>query len=432
LRQGRPHKAVFIFYLNIIMTGSARRKEGRYQRRLAQRNLKKDAFLSNYDNFALICDPNNLKIAFKKSRCGVQWKESVQRYEMNLLQNITETVRKLEAGENITLGFVEFFLNERGKNRRIRSVHISERVPQKVTCDRVLVPILSRPLIYDNGASLKKKGLHFSFRRLITHLSKYYRKYKTNEGYCLQIDFSKYFDSIQHKILFQGFNKYIKDRRIIKLLYDFITPFGDGISLGLGSQVSQISAIFFTNPIDHLIKEKYRIKYYGRYMDDLYLIHPDKKYLLSCLEGIKTECEKLGIKVNLKKTKITKLKDGVHFLKGIYSVSETGKIIRRATQDSRKRMRSKLIKFKRLYDSGKMNMSDIRTAYQSWRGNYRRRFYAYHTIRRMDALFNALFIKNNMEGKNHGKCVCMEGWRKADQPHGLKSSGGSGRIIKTA
>jgi hypothetical protein len=381
---------------------SEERRAARYQRRKARREKKKHEYLSQYDDFSLITDPNNLYEAYQKSKREVSWKESVQRYEMNLLVNIAETVQKLRAGENVSHGFVEFNIMERGRLRHIKSVHISERVVQKCLCDQVLVPIISRSLIYDNGASLKNKGLHFAVRRFITHLSKYYRKYRTNEGYCLSVDFSKYFDNIRHDILFNMQRKVIKDPRIMKLLYDFITPFGDNISLGLGSQVSQISAIFYADPVDHYEKEKRRIKYYGRYMDDLYLIHPDKEYLLECLEDIKRICAGIGITVNLQKTRIVKLKDGIHFLKGIYTLKENGKITRMAEPESRKRMRRKLKKFSGLLKSGHMNSYDIYTAYQSWRGNYRRRFDAYHTVKRMDALYNELFIRNHTSEVNYG------------------------------
>jgi len=376
---------------------SAERKQVRFQRRKAIRDLKKQAFYSKHDDFSLIVDPNNLYIAFKKSMRGVAWKESVQKYEMNIFMNIAETIKKLENGQSVSRGFVEFDLNERGKIRHIKSAHISERVVQKCLCDQVFVPILSRSLIYDNGASMKNKGLHFSIRRLITHMTKYYR-HKGNEGYCLQIDFSKYFDSIRHDILFKSFRKYIKDERILNLLYDFIKPFGNEISLGLGSQVSQISALFYVNILDHFIKEKKRIKYYGRYMDDLYLIHHDKKYLIECLNGINEICAELGIKINQRKTKITKLKDGVHFLKGVYMLKPNGKIVRKATQNSRKSMRRKLKKYMHLYDIKRMSSQDIRNAYQSWRGNYKRRFNSYYTVKRMDALYNELFIYNHHIG----------------------------------
>jgi hypothetical protein len=401
---------------------SAERKQCRYQRRKAKRDQKKHDFISKHDDFSHVISPDNLYTAYKKSKRGVAWKESVQRYGMNVFMNIADTIYKLERGQNVTCGFVEFFLKERGKVRHIRSVHISERVVQKCLCDQVLVPVLSRPLIYDNGASLKNKGLHFAIRRLITHMSKYYRQNKNNTGYCLQIDFKKYFDSIRHDILFKSIREHLKDERVIKLLYDFIKPFGNGISLGLGSQVSQITALFHANILDHFIKEKCGIKYYGRYMDDLYLIHRSKKYLLECLAGINEICVKLDIRINERKTKITKLKDGVHFLKGIYYLKPNGKIVRIATQDSRKRMKKKIRKFKRLYELGRMSTDDVRVAYQSWRGNYRRRFNAYHTIRRMDALYNELFINNHHLEGNYGRNLSLEGRRQSSPPHKQKGS----------
>jgi len=386
-------EAVQGVFIKVKRMNSQERKKARFERRIKKREAKRQEKVSLYDNFENVADPDNIYLAFKKSRCEVSWKESIQRYEMNLLKNITETSRRLLAGEDITRGFVEFDIFERGRPRHIKSVHIYERSAQKSFCDYALVPMISRSLIYDNGASLKNKGLHFAINRLIAHIGKFYRTNGySNDGYCLLIDFSKYFDNIRHDILFKQYDSVFSDKRIVKLLRDFITPFGDNKSLGLGSQVSQISAIFYPNKMDHYIKEVLRIKYYGRYMDDLYLIHKDKKYLEYCLMDIKKICTSLGITVNLKKSKIIKLKDGIKFLKGIYALTDTGRIIRRADPSSRKRMRRKLVKFKTLYEAGKMSQSDVYTAYQSWRGNYLKRFDAFHTVRRMDGLYNGLFI----------------------------------------
>jgi retron-type reverse transcriptase len=379
---------------------SQERHEARYQRRKAERALKRKKKLTQYDNFERVADIDNLYQAFKDSMRGVVWKESVQRYEANVMRNIIETRRKLLAGEGVQSGFVEFTLRERGKIRHIKSVHISERIVQKCLCVQVLVPILSNSLIYDNGASIKGKGVSFAIRRFIAHIARWYRENNnSNTGYALLIDFSKFFDNIDHTILFELLKTKISDERIIDLTKRFITVFGEGKSLGLGSQVSQISAIFYPDKLDHYIKETLRIKYYGRYMDDLYLIHQDREYLIKCLSEIKKICDTLHITINMKKTSIIPLKNGVKFLKGIYSLTETGRIIRRADPVSRKRMRRKLNKLKILFEAGKIKYNDIYTSYQSWRGNYIKRFDAYQTIKRMDGLYNRLFIKLR---KTHG------------------------------
>jgi len=372
---------------------SKERKQGRYERRNARREAKRNAALAAYDDFNNIADADNLFKSFLRSRRGVSWKESVQRYEAYILLNIAEARRKLLAGESVQSGFVEFILNERGKTRHIKSVHISERVVQKCLCDYALVPLLSRSLIYDNGASIKGKGIHFAIKRLVAHLASYYRCNEfSNEGYALVIDFSKFFDNIDHSVLFKMLETKIRDKRVLELAKKFISVFGDGKSLGLGSQVSQISAIFYPDKLDHFIKEKLRVKYYGRYMDDLYLIHCDRHYLQYCLNCIKDVCLKLGIKINEKKTRIVKLEAGFQFLKGKYILKESGQVLRLPCKESAIRMRRKLKKYKRLIDDKRMSYLDLWNSYQSWRGNYRRRFNAYHRIGYMDKLYNDLFI----------------------------------------
>lgn len=169
---------------------SEERSEARYQRRKVERTEKRQQKLAQFDSFERIADIDRLYASFMESKSGVDWKESVQRYEANAQRNIVETRRRLLAGENVQKGFMEFTLRERGKIRHIKSVHISDRVVQKCLCNQVLIPILSNGLIYDNGASVKGKGVHFAIKRLITHLSKFYPKNEnSNEGYCLSVDF---------------------------------------------------------------------------------------------------------------------------------------------------------------------------------------------------------------------------------------------------
>jgi hypothetical protein len=370
---------------------SEERKQARYERRKTTREQKRNEQVARYDSFTNLTNEDNLYQAFQSSRRGVAWKESVQRYEANLLRNIADTRRKLLDGKSVQNGFVEFDLSERGKIRHIKSVYISERIVQKTLCDQVLVPVLSRPLIYDNGASIKGKGLYFAVNRLITHLSRFYREHNSNDGYALIIDFKKFFDNIDHAVLFDLLKKEIWDEKILELTKRFVSVFGDGKSLGLGSQVSQIAAIFYPNKLDHYIKEVLRIKYYGRYMDDLYLIHKDKEYLKQCLDKIQEVCLSLKITIHLKKTKIVPLRKGILFLKGRYYLLENGKVLRRPCKESALRMRRKLRKFKVLLDEGKMSYDDIRNAYQSWRGSFMKRFNAYHLLKRMDDFYNELF-----------------------------------------
>lgn len=137
---------------------SEERHAARRARREAKRREKRMRDLAPYDNFETVADLNHLIDAARLSSRGVGRKASVQKYNMNLAWNVQETREKLLAGVDIRQGFIEFDLHERGKARHIKSMHFKERVVQRCICDRALVPILSRSLVYDNGASLAGKG----------------------------------------------------------------------------------------------------------------------------------------------------------------------------------------------------------------------------------------------------------------------------------
>ena len=62
-----------------------------------------------------VYDANSLLDAFNKSKKGTAWKESVQRYEMNLLRNINQTQKEMKDGTYEQKDFYEFKLHERGK-----------------------------------------------------------------------------------------------------------------------------------------------------------------------------------------------------------------------------------------------------------------------------------------------------------------------------
>lgn len=343
---------------------SEERHELRYQRRKAKRQEKFITRFKNELRFEQIFSYQHLYKSYKKSCKNVNWKASTQRYKFRSNINLAVTYKQLHNNKYKSRGFHEFDILERGKPRHIQSIHIEERVVQKCFCDYGLVKVLSSKFIYDNGAAIKGKGVKFALDRLTHHLHQYYHKYGTNEGYILHFDFSKYFERISHKQLFEQLDKYILDPKCNKLLHHFIDVFGD-ISLGLGSQVSQICALLYPNKLDHIIKEQLHIKYYGRYMDDGYLIHPSKEYLIYCLEVIKSICKELDIKLNLNKTFITKLYNPIGFLKHRYYLLPSGKVIRKSSKNCITKYQRKFRKLYSFYYNKNISLKDIEQSLQS-------------------------------------------------------------------
>lgn len=363
---------------------SEERREIRYSRRKERREKKRMQRIDDCDSFEKVFTFDHLYRAYRESRKGVAWKASTQRYISDALLNIERTRQALLNGTFKSGGFYEFDLVERGKPRHIRSVSFNERVVQRCLCDYSLVPVLSRTFIYDNGASMVRKGYSFAVRRIVAHLRRHFRKYGT-EGYVLLFDFSKFFDRVSHRLIDTILTKEFTNERIIRLTRYFVDAFG-AEGLGLGSQVSQILALSSANRLDHFIKEKLRIHGYGRYMDDGYLIHPDKRYLKYCLKRIRMLCDELGIVLNEKKTQIVKLSHGFSFLKVRFYLLSTGKIIRKLHPQSVTHIRRRLKKLRRFVENGILGLNDLRASWQSWRA-YAANFNAHRSIRSIDRLY---------------------------------------------
>ena len=210
---------------------------------------------------------------------------------------------------------------------------------------------------------------------------------------------------MDHDVVFREYNRIFGyDPDIVDLIMDFVDAFGEK-SLGLGSQVSQMTAVFYPNQIDHFIKEQLKIKGYGRYMDDFYLIHESREYLQECLEQIRRMYADIGIELNKKKTRIAKLSNEFKFLKAKTHLTETGRVVMRPDHDTITRERRKLKALRRKLDAGEIVFADVQQAYNSWQGHIKH-FDSYRTRRNMDRLFHELFseeIRKERSGNNGRK-----------------------------
>lgn len=375
-----------------------------------------------------ISNANVLMNSFYEAKKGCSWKNSVQQYEANFLKNIRHTQLELREKTYRQQDFYCFYLKERGKDRYVRSISFYDRVVQRALCDLVN-PIVEPYLIHDNGASVKKKGIDFARRRIENHLHKYYRKYG-NKGYALVIDFSKFYDNILHKPLMDMYREIIDDKDIINLINHLVDSFSVDISnynitenelfdslayakaetektgekmmhksLGIGSQISQISGIYYPSKMDNYCKIVKGIKFYGRYMDDTYIIGNSKEELKSLLDDIDKICKKQGIFINHKKTQLFRLDKGFTFLKIKYRLTDTGHLVRIPVKKNFIRERRKLKSFKNLLDKRLIDFHDIEEQYKSWKGNIQK-YDCYKSLKNLDKVFNDLFLNNNSQNSH--------------------------------
>lgn len=328
-----------------------------------------------------IFDGNVLYESFIRAKQGSDWKPQVQKFEMNYLFELADLQTELVSGDYTFLPNTEFTIHERGKVRRITGEQIRDRVSKHALCDEILTPAVQKYLIYDNSASQVGKGIDFARKRLLTHLRKYYSQHKSNDGYILLIDFSKYYDNIRHDRLMEQFEKYIHDPNALNFLRKVVDRSKVDVSyitdeeyagcmgtlfnsleyeqvdktlrtgerymykhLNIGDQVAQVAGIIYPIPIDNYVKIVRGVKFYGRYMDDSYAIHESKEFLEDLLQGIIAIANELGITVNTRKTRICKLSSMWRFLQVQYSLTDTGRVIQKINPKRLTAMRRKMKK----------------------------------------------------------------------------------------
>lgn len=328
--------------------------------------------------------------ALKECNKNVNYKYSVQEYDSNCAIRITDTINTIRNGmiPNVkSVNPVTIF--ERGKQRIITPIDISDRITQKVLCDNVLVPSICPHLIFDNGASMKDKGTDFARRRVNLFIEDAKREYGSENLYALIFDFKSYFDSIPHEQCYRVLNKYIYDKRIVELTIRIIESYKlrsiasiedeaqrrkaleklyshKDVGICLGSQISQIMAVAVPNEFDHYIKDVLGLKYYERYMDDGIIILNDKATLLRLKDELGELATQYGLRFNQKKTYVVKLTKGFTFLKIKYHVTPEGKTVKRLVRSGIVRERRKLKKFQTKVDSAEMSKDDVYNNIQSW------------------------------------------------------------------
>lgn len=405
---------------------SEERKESRYQRRKAKRKSKLDN-RTNIKTFKDLFNFHNLYKAGKQVCNGARWKTSIMNFEAVMLKRIIKIFYILNGGGRIFPGFHSWITRDRGKARWINALPINERVMQKCLCFNYLVPIFSKGFINDNSSCMRNKGMSFSFKRIKKQLTAHFHKYG-HEGGIYQFDFKDYFLSLPHDRIKERLRAKIKDDKIYDLAASFIDDFsfmkgslGDRKGVSLGTEISYIMALEYANPLDHFIKNVLRIKGYGRYMDDGYIISNSIENLKVIQKLIHTYVESLGVKLNDKKDKITPFKNhGFTFLKMRFHLDENGKIINRLSKKSIKSIRTRLKKFRKWLNEKRrrIQFEDICTSYSSWRA-YAQQCESWRTLHTIDILFINLFKNELQKRKKKFKCSLKaiqtdEGWKYVD------------------
>ena len=288
----------------------------------------------------IITDFGNLYRAYVKAKAGKRRNGSCAKFQTMSLDGLN-LLRKQLLNETYSVSPYSQFMVYEPKERVIKSCSFKDKIVQHCLCDNILHPYLKNVFIRENVAGQTDKGTLFGMNVLKENMLDLFKEHGV-DGWILKCDIRKFFYEIDHAVLNDIVDYYFSDPYTRWLNHLFINS-TESPGLPLGNQVAQVYALLMLDGMDKFITGDLGIQYYGRYMDDFYLIHHDKEYLRYCLEGIRLMTESLNLQLN-QKTQIVPFKNGILYLGFHHYVTYDGKYIRKLKSDKKRQAKKKFKK----------------------------------------------------------------------------------------
>jgi hypothetical protein len=332
--------------------------------------------------------------AYRKTMKGKAENTAALRYTIDHISNLFDLSRRL-TGRLYEMARYNSFKVYEPKERDVMSISFEDKIVLHSLCDFILEPLLNKGFIIDNYANQKGKGLHFGLKRLKHSMRSYYlankaekeaacraagermpriKDYDYNDGWIIKGDIKKFFYSIDHNLL-----RAMLIRKLVtlenkadaafafwlceKIINSTINP-----GIPIGNQTSQPFALLFLDGFDHYVKQTLKIKYYGRYMDDFFIIVKTRDAARKVLAKTYEYITGLQLALN-EKTNIFPLSQGLDYLGFHTYLTQTGRVIRKLRRKSKTNMKRKIKKFRRLVNAGKMELEKVKQSYTSWLGH---------------------------------------------------------------
>lgn len=191
------------------------------------------------------------------------------------------------------------------KRRVIAVPQLRDRVVHQWLAPQV-EPAHERRYITDTFACRRGRGLHPAVARA--------RAWSRSFRWFVRLDVEQYFPTIDHAVVRSQLACDVRDAGVRAFIErclppsvarphhvpgdDLFTPVGRAIGLPLGSLTSQLLANRYLDRVDHLAKDRLRLRGYLRYMDDLLLFHDDRTVLTAHARTIEEACHGLRLRLH--------------------------------------------------------------------------------------------------------------------------------------
>lgn len=345
----------------------------------------------------MVFDYDILYRAWQNSSRGKHGAPNQARYEYYLEENLYHLQAQLESGTFCPspLRTKQIYIPK----RRVAQVpSLVDKIVQHAICDNYAYDALTKPLVKETAACIRGRGARYAVDLFKQSLHRFYRKCG-HRPYILKCDIHSYFATIPHGRLKALVERYILDDDVKRIMLQFVVMTEVGLPLGL--QQSQLLANLYLSEMDHKIKEQFHAKYYGRYMDDFYIISDSKAELQTVWSWLADYLAGIGLQLNPK----TDIYHGdVDFLGFTFRLTETGKVIVRLRKDKRKAQKNRVRLMARQIEEGKLFPEQAAQSYAGWRthaleGNCR------NLVLKMDERFDNRLREAGYELKIEGRSV---------------------------
>lgn len=223
-----------------------------------------------------ICNKANIKMAIIKAAKGKKNRDNVARIIENI-DKYVDILYKMLLSKDIKLSPYKKMTIHDGANKKERIIFKPAFFPDQCIHWSLMLqlqPILQKGMYEYCCASVPNRGIHYGS----TYIKRILKDDRKNTKYCLKLDVKKFYPSIDKEVCKRKFRRIIKDYDVINLI-DTIIDSSKESGLPIGNFTSQWFANFYLQDLDHFIKEKMKVKYYLRYMDDMVLFGRNKKEL---------------------------------------------------------------------------------------------------------------------------------------------------------
>lgn len=222
-----------------------------------------------------LLDKEFIKQTIKKASKHKTKRRSVKRVLADI-DEYTNKIYEMIANDNITLKPTRTKeIQERGK---VRAITISPFYPNQIL-DYLLVelvkPIIKKSMYYYCIGNVDKKGIMFGKSVIERKIKKY--------KYFIKLDIRHFYQNVKPHILLKMLERKIKDKRFINFARQVISP----KELPIGCYYSQWLSNYYLELLDHYVKEKLRVPFYIRYVDDMVLGSNSKRQLKYSYHAVK-------------------------------------------------------------------------------------------------------------------------------------------------